>query len=198
MIHPDTKVEYINDTIGYGLVATKFIPRGTITWVLDELDAVYSPEKVSSLSPLLQKQLDIYAFRNAAGEKILCWDNAKFVNHSFYPTCFSTAYDLEIAIRDIHPGEQLTDDYGYLNVETPFFPVDEGHVRKAVYPNDLLNFHEEWDELIKNNLPFVFSQEQPLLPYVDTDLWNDFKKLEKDPSQMQSLLSCHHYNKIAV
>jgi len=30
----------------------------------------------------------------------------------------STAYDFEIAVCEIHPGKQLTDDYGYLNVET--------------------------------------------------------------------------------
>ena len=36
-------------------------------------------------------------------------ENTVGVNHSFKSTCMSTAYDFEIAIRDIYPGEQLTD-----------------------------------------------------------------------------------------
>lgn len=39
MIHPDTEVRFINPEKGYGLVATKFIPKGTITWVQDDLIA---------------------------------------------------------------------------------------------------------------------------------------------------------------
>lgn len=33
MIHPDTELRFINPEIGYGVFATQFIPRGTITWV---------------------------------------------------------------------------------------------------------------------------------------------------------------------
>lgn len=29
MIHPDTEVRFISNEIGYGVVATKFIPKGT-------------------------------------------------------------------------------------------------------------------------------------------------------------------------
>lgn len=38
MIHPHTELKHINNEVGYGVVATKFIPAGTITWVLDKLD----------------------------------------------------------------------------------------------------------------------------------------------------------------
>lgn len=38
MIHPDTELRFINEKIGYGVVALKLIPRGTITWALDKLD----------------------------------------------------------------------------------------------------------------------------------------------------------------
>lgn len=38
MIHPDTKLNFVSKSIGYGVFATKFISKGTITWVLDELD----------------------------------------------------------------------------------------------------------------------------------------------------------------
>lgn len=132
----------------YGVVATKLIPRGTITWVQDDLDQIFTREKMANLNPNIKKYLDTYSFTNKNGEMILCSDNGKFVNHSFKPSCFSTPYDFEIAIRDIHPGEELTDDYGYLNVEKPFEVIDENTERKMVYPDDILNFHEEWDTLI--------------------------------------------------
>jgi len=193
MIHPDTEIRFINDLVGYGVVATKLIPKGTITWVQDELDRIYTPLEVKQLSPLMREYLETYCFMNAKGEKVLCWDYAKYVNHSFKPSCFSTAYDFEFALRDIHPGEQLTDDYGYLNLETPFEAADEGTERKVVYPDDLVTYHKQWDEMIKDNLPSIFAEKhQPLLQFIPKATWTDFKKLEHDPSQMLSLLNCHY------
>ncbi len=193
MIHPDTEIRFINDIVGYGVVATKRIPKGTITWVQDELDRLYRPEEVAKLSALMRGYLETYCFTNGKGEKVLCWDHAKYVNHSFNPTCFSTAYDFEFALRDIEPGEQLTDDYGYLNVERPFEAVDEGTQRKIVYPDDLLTYHMQWDALVRASLPAIFSQKhQPLRPFIPKETWNAFQKLEHDPSQMVSLLECYY------
>ena len=198
MIHPDTEIRFINDVVGYGVVATKLIPKGTITWVQDELDQIYTEEEARRLSPLMKDYLETYCFTNSKGEKILCWDYAKYVNHSFNPSCFSTAYEFEIAIRDIQPGEQLTDDYGYLNLEVPFEAMDEGSDRKVVYPDDLLKFHEQWDALIKSNLPDLFKANQPLLPFVPKETWDKFKKLERNPSEMLSILNCYYKQLKAV
>ena len=110
MIHPHTELQFISEQIGYGVVATKRIPKGTITWALDKLDRIFSQEQVRSMDPLYQKVLDTYSYRNPQGNYILCWDNARFINHSSNSNCITTAYEFEIAIRDIHPGEQLTDD----------------------------------------------------------------------------------------
>ena len=112
MIHPDTELRFISNEIGYGVVATKFIPAGTVTWVLDQLDREFTPLELQQMAPIYQNILDTYTFRNNKGNYILCWDNGRYVNHSFNSNCLTTAYDFEIAIRDIHPGEQLTDDYG--------------------------------------------------------------------------------------
>lgn len=196
MIHPDTEIRFINDQIGYGVVATKLIPKGTITWVQDELDRVYTPNDVQQLSPLMREYLETYCFTNNKGEKILCWDYAKYVNHSFKSTCFSTAYDFEFAVRDIHPGEQLTDDYGYLNLEAPFEAEDEGTDRKVVYPDDILTYYRQWDEMVKGKLPDIFAADQPLLKFIPEATWNEFRKLQHDPSQMISLLHCHYNNPV--
>lgn len=196
MIHPDTELRFINDVVGYGVVAKKFIPKGTITWVQDDLDQVFTPEAIQKLNPVVLNHLDTYCFTNNKGEKILCWDNAKFVNHSFNSSCMSTAYDFEIAIRDIHPGEQLTDDYGYLNVEQPFTPEDEGTERKVVYPDDLLMYYEEWDNAVINNLIYMNQVEQPLQKYVSAENWHEFSKVIAGELPLKSIRTCYFEQKI--
>jgi len=155
MIHPDTKLAYINEFIGHGVIATKLIPAGTITWVLDDLDMEFSPTHVRNMPEQQRKFIDIYSYRNFKGNYILCWDHSRFVNHSFNSNCLSTAYNCEVAIRNIYPGEQLTDDYGYLNVESSFKPIAEDSARDLVKPDDLLNFHEEWDGKLKVVFPLI-------------------------------------------
>ena len=198
MIHPNTEVRVISKEKGYGVVATKLIPKGTITWVQDDLDSIYCEDKIRSLNPFIKQYLDTYSFTNKNGEMVLCWDNGKFVNHSFKPSCFSTPYDFEIAIRDIHPGEELTDDYGYLNVEKPFDVIDEGTIRKTVYPDDILTFHEEWDTLIKENAPKVLEVDQPLISLIPKSTWTAFVNAIHNPKQMKSILECHYQREIPV
>lgn len=167
MIHPHTKVDFINEEVGNGLIATEFIPAGTITWILDPLDSVFSPEEFNKMSPEFQEILETYTFRSNNGSLILCWDNGKYVNHSFKSNCLTTAYDFELAIRDIHPGEQLTDDYGYLNITKPFKGANEGTRRKYVYPDDLLRYHNVWDKSIKNVFGNITNTKQPLWKFLD-------------------------------
>jgi len=197
MIHPDTEVRFISKEKGYGVVATKLIPRGTITWVQDDLDQIFTREKMANLNQNIKKYLDTYSFTNN-GEMVLCWDNGKFVNHSFKPSCFSTPYDFEIAIRDIHPGEELTDDYGYLNVEKPFEVINENTERKMVYPDDILNFHEEWDTLIKENAPKVLKVEQLLKELIPEKTWDEFVTAVYNPHLMKSMLECHYQQNVSV
>ncbi|MCB0425649.1 MAG: SET domain-containing protein, partial [Mangrovimonas sp.] len=83
MIHPDTELSFISKEVGYGVVATKHIPAGTITWVLDKLDREFSPEHLETLEPVYQEILNTYTYRNNKGNYILCWDHGRYVNHSF-------------------------------------------------------------------------------------------------------------------
>jgi hypothetical protein len=53
MIHPDTELRFINEKIGHGVVATKFIPKGTITWVLDKLDRVFTSIRTATLRAIM-------------------------------------------------------------------------------------------------------------------------------------------------
>jgi hypothetical protein len=188
MIHPKTEVQHISESIGYGVVATALIPAGTITWVLDKFDQEFTPSELQSLEPIYQNILDTYSFRNNRGHFILCWDNGRFVNHSFKSNCLTTAYDFEIAIRDIYPGEQLTDDYGYLNISEPFEGIDEGTQRKVVYPDDLITYHEVWDGKINKVFGHTTKVDQPLRPLITDDLWNKVTRVNEGKEKMDSIL----------
>ncbi|MCG2419433.1 SET domain-containing protein [Aequorivita sp. F47161] len=187
MIHPKTELKFISSQVGYGVVATAFIPAGTITWALDHLDREFTPAKLKKMNPLYQNILDTYCYRNKKGNYVLCWDNGRFVNHSFKSNCISTAYDFEIAIRDIHPGEELTDDYGYLNISEPFKGIDEGTRRKIVYPDDLLKHATTWDKLLMKNFPKIYEVEQPLKPLISEKLWAEIQAISTGKKVMKSI-----------
>ncbi|WP_170327467.1 SET domain-containing protein [Ruegeria arenilitoris] len=121
MIHPDTKLVAINDATGSGIVATADISKGTITWCRDALDIVLTPQSTESLPEVLYNDFLKYAYRNDQDLYILNWDNGRYQNHSCDPTsCLVRDYDCEIAIRDIHAGEQITSDYATYNVGAEF------------------------------------------------------------------------------
>lgn len=191
-MHPDTELRFINATVGYGIVAKTFLPQGTITWVQDELDRIFTPEELTQISPLMQEYIEKYCFTTARGEKVLCWDHAKYVNHSFASNCISTAYDFEIAIRDIYPGEQLTDDYGYLNVSEPFTPVEEPTERKVVYPDDLLRYFKIWDAMVLENLSNIKSVNQPLIKFLHNRHGDDFERVCAGEEQLRSIRTCYY------
>ena len=193
MIHPDTELQFINDKIGYGVVATKLIPKGTITWALDKLDRIFSPDEVRKLDPLYQAVLDKYTYRNSEGNHILCWDNARFVNHSSKSNCLTTAYEFEIAIRDIYPGEELTDDYGYLNIQEPFEVLpEEGTDRIVVYPDDLLRYYNIWDENLLSSFPDLVHVNQPLFQILDKRIQDKVQRVANGQEKVDSILHCYY------
>src|SRR5215471_13473416 len=107
MLHPHTELRFINEQIGYGVVATHFIPRGTVTWVRDDFDQAFSVDQVERMAPLYRDIVAKYCFVDSRGDFILCWDLARYVNHSCDPSCRSAGYDFELAVRDIHPDDLL-------------------------------------------------------------------------------------------
>lgn len=191
-MHPDTEIRFINEEIGYGVVATKFIPEGTITWAQDDLDRVLKPREVEKMSRMSKEMVDKFSFRNKAGDFVLCWDLAKYVNHSFHSNCLSSAYGFEIAVRDIHPGEELTDDYGYLNITEPFKAKDEGTERNTVYPDDLLNFHEKWDEQLQKAFSYFLDVEQPLGELLPEETLNHVRSRVRQKLPLDSILNLYY------
>ncbi len=196
MIHPKTALKFISNEIGFGLVATDFIPMGTITWVLDEFDMEFTPKDFESMDSIHQDIIDTYAFRSNIGNHILCWDLGRYINHSFNPTCLTTAYDFEVAVRDIHPGEQLTNDYGYFNIKQPFVGIDEGTKRKIAYPDDLLKYHEIWDHQILSAFEHINSNKQPLKELISDELWHKLNNIITGKEKMDSILENYYDEKM--
>jgi hypothetical protein len=178
MIHPHTALAFISDDIGHGVVATRFIPRGTITWVRDDLDQVITPARLRRMEPVYRQIVEKYCFRDGAGDHILCWDMARFMNHSCDPTCLSPGYNFEIAVRDIQPGEELTDDYGMLNIDSAFQCLcGKGRCRGEVTPQDVVTLADGWDGQIRDCFHEIRAVDQPL--------WH----LVKEQAEVESALS---------
>ena len=165
MLHPHTELRFIDPTMGYGIFATRFIQKGTITWVRDDLDQTFSPEHFARFSPRERAALDRYSFVDKRGDYVLCWDHARFMNHACEATCLSPGYGFEIAVRDVEAGEELTDDYGTLNIDVAFAcRCGSSRCRREIRPDDLLAHGDRWDALIARS----FSQ----LPLVEQPLWD--------------------------
>ena len=162
MIHPDTELRFVNDTIGYGLFATRLIPEGTFTWVRDDLDQIVDPALEATLAEPLAGLLKRYSYLEPRG-RVLCWDHGRFVNHSCEPNCRSTGFDLEIAVRDIPVGDQLTDDYGSLNVDYEFdCHCGSPRCRSTIRAVDAVRFADSWDREARDAFVRAGTVDQPL------------------------------------
>lgn len=117
MIHPDTELRLVDPVVGWGVFATRRLPRGTLTWVRDVLDQRIDPAMLDALGQHWHRWSDHHTFADAEGHRVLCWDLCRSMNHSCDPNCAGTELDFEIAIRDIEAGEELTNDYGTLRIE---------------------------------------------------------------------------------
>lgn len=171
MIHPDTELRYVNADIGYGVFATRAIPLGTITWVRDELDQTLSPSRVGAIEGPLRDIVERYCYVDNRGDHVLCWDLARYMNHACEANCMSPGYGFEIAVRDIAAGDELTDDYGTLNIDASFAcRCKAPRCRREIRPDDILRYGDQWDALIAAAFARLTHVRQPLLPLVRDDV----------------------------
>ncbi|HEX8821397.1 MAG TPA: SET domain-containing protein [Archangium sp.] len=97
---------------GIGLFAGEPIPTGTVIWEFEPpVDQRFTPEEVARMSPEMKMFLSRYAY-SERGTLVLCGDHARFMNHSPTPNCGNdSTRKFTLALRDIAPGEELTDNY---------------------------------------------------------------------------------------
>lgn len=193
MMHPDTELRFINDSIGYGVFATRLIPKGSITWILDDRDQMFDESHLVSLDTVQRDHLIKYSYRDEQGLYILCWDIARYVNHSFNSSCIATPYKFELAAWDIHPGDELTDDYGYFNLDKPFDCVPEpGSTRTKVMPDDILHHYPEWDCKAAEAMRWFNQVEQPLKHLIDHKFMAKVTAIARGDAKMDSILTCYY------
>jgi len=171
MIHPCTKLQYINDEMGYGVFASVLIPKGTIVYVKDPLEIEIDESTFNSYPVVLQNQIEKYSYIDERGIRIISWDMAKYVNHCCDFNTISTGYGFEIAVRDILPGEEITDEYGLFNMGSDMeVGCNKPNCRPTVSARDADLYWEKWDNQIKDALNCFRQVSQPLLPLVEKDI----------------------------
>ncbi|MCA9973553.1 MAG: SET domain-containing protein [Anaerolineales bacterium] len=170
MMHPATEIRFVNVTVGHGVFATEPIPAGTIVYVEDRLEIRLAEDDPLCQDPAYKSVIDRYAHEGAAGERIICWDYAKYVNHCCHANSLSTGWGFEIAIRDIAAGEEITDEYAlFYRFEIPL-ACHHLDCRRVLQPaQDVATYGRSWDSLVQAALQHTAGVPQPLLPYLDAE-----------------------------
>lgn len=199
MIHPNTELRHINDTVGYGVFATNFIPEGTIIYVKDSLELEISEDEYNKQPAIMQDVIEKYSYIDEKGNRILSWDTGKYVNHCCNCNTMSTGYGFEIAIRDIQKGEEITDEYGIFNINGELnLECKYDNCRKCVSSSDFDVYYSVWDEKLKKSISKLNSVEQPLFPLVDSASKKELEAYFKDANNYKSVYNLKYKKEVSL
>ncbi len=167
MMHPYTELRLVSEQMGYGVFAARFIPMGTVVYARDPLDIALPPGHPMIDDPFLADTVEKYTYIEPDGTRVLGWDISKYVNHCCHPSTLTTGYGFEVAVRDLFPGDEITDDYGIFNTPVPFPLIcDHAGCRQFVRGDEYNDCVPSWDQRIKPALRRFNDVEQPLLPLI--------------------------------
>jgi hypothetical protein len=170
MIHPATCVRVVDSIIGDGVFATEFIPKGTLVWVLCRFDRVIDRNELACWPERVRRAAERFGYIDPMGRLVVCWDHARLVNHSCDPSTIGVGNAFEIARRDILPGDQITCDYGLLNMTSSLVcRCGSAGCRGVVRAQDAGDLEESWDIWARDAFAAALTVKQPLLPYVRAD-----------------------------
>jgi uncharacterized protein len=102
---------------GLGVFAEEPITAGTAVWQFcPGWDIEKELNELSALPPHARELLDHFGYIDRyLNRMILCFDNARFINHSDNPNVGTDykrcPYGLDVALRDVAAGEELTSNY---------------------------------------------------------------------------------------
>ncbi len=186
MIIPWVRIVWISDSKGYGLVATRSIAKGTITFVQDGLDIVISERKYGKVDPGLLEYVEKYSYEDYLGNRIISWDFAKYMNHDDQANTLTTGYGFEVAVRDVDEGEELTDDYRIFSTHHDTNFITEGRKIEDLkpWPDSLML---DWDRRVRESLFFLPDVEQPLFKFIKPKIRNELLRLHRDPASYRSV-----------
>jgi len=169
MQHPNTELKFVNPQVGYGVFATDFIPTGTIVYARCSLDITIPPTSPLLSDPAYRDLIEKYAYTDQHGDFIICWDIGKYVNHCCHASALSTGYGFDIAVRDLQPGDEITNDYAQFSFDEEMdlfchYP----DCRKKFTRQDFDHLHPYWDKQVKAALQHFTQVPQPLQKYLDS------------------------------
>jgi uncharacterized protein len=112
---------------GLGAFAAEAIPKGSAVWRFTpgfDLDLELSA--LGRQPALFRERLLHYGYIDPTLDRyILCCDDARFINHSTAPNLATDRraepHGVDVALRDIAAGEELTVDYAGLEGKAPGF-----------------------------------------------------------------------------
>lgn len=102
---------------GIGLFADEFIKKGKLVWkFVAGFDLSISEAEAGRLPKIAKDFFYKYSYLDETlGKYVFCLDDARFFNHSQKPNVVNAISpegdEINIATRDIRPGEELTCDY---------------------------------------------------------------------------------------
>lgn len=167
MLHPATELTFIDAVFGHGVIATEPIFEGTIAWTRDPLDQVIPDVHRRALEEPFRALVERYSFGHGRGDGLLCWDHTRFVNHSCDANVLGLGARLQIAVRDIAPGEQLTFDYRHFGGQAGFqCYCGAMECAGTLWPCASTDLEARWRSKLVGGLEALFTVPQPLMPMV--------------------------------
>ena len=100
---------------GIGLIADQEIKKDQPVWVYDQIIDIKVYKK--DIPKSAEEFFSTYAVDRGEDHVLLNTDNARFINHSKKPNTKSLGpLKDNVAVRDIHVGEEITIDYTEIDV----------------------------------------------------------------------------------
>ncbi|HMA89662.1 MAG TPA: SET domain-containing protein [Burkholderiales bacterium] len=106
---------------GLGVFAAEPIARGAEVWrFAPGFDLDLDPKALEAVPAQVREWLLVYGYLDPRLQRfILCCDDARFINHSATPNLrpdfAREPHGVDLALRDVAPGEELTVDYALVD-----------------------------------------------------------------------------------
>ena len=167
MIHPATALQWISNEVGFGVVATELLPMGTITVAPDPLDLRLTRAELERLPEQVRAQAWHFMYLSADERFVLAWDHARYINHSCDANTMLSEAGLEVAVRDIQRGEELTTEYALLRPqEALVHRCPKGACRGVVEVGERERVYPLCEPKLKVALERAPRLSQPLAPLI--------------------------------
>ena len=123
MLIVKTNLKY-SEIHGLGCFAGEDIKKGQTVWRFDEgIDLIFKESDLKNFPVSFVEFLKMYAYSplvNTEKTYVLCADNARHMNHDENPNLDETPEGLNVALRDIKAGEELTCNYNQFDKDAAY------------------------------------------------------------------------------